>query len=351
MEVFLSWSGTRARMLAQALSEWLPDVALDIDTWMSENDISAGSRWAAELSKAVEKCQFGVLSLTRENLAAPWLLFEAGCLGSKFESSRVIPYRLGVKAAEVEYPLAQFQGVDASKAGTLKLLDSLNRGRDAPLEKARLERVFEKWWPELQTKIAAIPKVARSSSPVRDDRELLEEILEIVRNQHAISLLHTVGRAYGAGFEMVGNLENAAHGISADVYWHEEGFTRDQALELSGVLKQNGILCRLAEHRDPSCPDSIFIGALVGVESARIALSQIPYEIKYLFRPDYPEEQGGGRSGRKLGIGYISTHYKEHREAIAEPVQVSEAEIRSLIAPGTSNVEFQRTLRRLTKCE
>jgi len=181
MKVFISWSGSRSLAIARALAELLGDAIQDVEPWMSEHEISAGSRWATELSGALEASSFGVLCLTPENLTAPWLLFEAGCLAKSVSSSRVVPYMLSLRAADVEYPLAQFQGVEASRDGTLKLLSSLNEARREPLPDDRLLRVFDRWWPDLESRLRAVPEQSTEVAPRREDRALLEEILGVLR--------------------------------------------------------------------------------------------------------------------------------------------------------------------------
>ena len=181
MRVFMSWSGERSRATATALAELLPDILQDVQTWMSAHNIAAGSRWGADLGRELEGSNFGVLCLTRENLTASWLLFEAGSLAKSVSSSRVVPYRLGLKSTDVEYPLAQFQGVDADKEGTLKLLESINAARGEPLAEDRLKRLFERWWPDMEGRLGKIPATVASPEGRRNDRDLLEEILQMVR--------------------------------------------------------------------------------------------------------------------------------------------------------------------------
>jgi TIR domain len=183
MDLFMSWSGNRSRLLADALSEFLPDVVQDVKTWMSADDISAGSRWATELERQLEKGNFGILCITAENIGAPWILFEAGCLAKSLSTSRVVPVRLGMAAADVPYPLAQFQGVDANEAGLRKLVQSLNGASNAQMDQLRLDRVFGRTWPDLKARLEKIPKSEDSVAPRRPERELLEEILNIVRGR------------------------------------------------------------------------------------------------------------------------------------------------------------------------
>lgn len=182
MNVFISWSGERSRLLASALAELLPDVIQDLTAWMSEHDISAGSRWSHELNQQLEDSNCGIICLTPENLSAPWLLFESGSLSKSVSDSKVIPYRLELTSTDIPFPLAQFQGVDADEAGTLRLLESLNSARESPMDADRLNRVFQRWWPDLRCRIESIPKNEDTTSqPQRSDRALLEEVLELVR--------------------------------------------------------------------------------------------------------------------------------------------------------------------------
>ena len=187
MDIFISWSGDRSRAMASALSNLLPDVVQDINAWMSDHDISAGSRWGHELTEKLESCDFGIICLTPENLSAPWVLFEAGSLAKSVTDSRVVPYRLALESTDVPYPLAQFQGVDANEAGTRRLIEELNSACENPLEDERLGRVFSRWWPDLEIKVREIPELSDvQQSPSRSDRTLIEEILEharVLRNE------------------------------------------------------------------------------------------------------------------------------------------------------------------------
>lgn len=137
--------------------------------------------------------------------------------------------------------------------------------------------------------------------------------------------------------------------VSADIYSHQLGFTPRDAETLQHALAEGGIPSRILVHRDPAPPDAIFIGAFVGAKEARIAISSVPYEIKYIFRPDYPGVEGGDPSGLLIGIGYMSTHFKEFRGRLSEPVKVSTEDLKYLTEPGLSNAEFQQRLRKITQ--
>lgn len=159
MKVFLSWSGPRARKLAEGLRQWLPDVLHKVDPWLSSEDIDPGARWNVELATQLEQSHFGVICLTSESAHAPWLLFEAGALAKTLGSSRVCPYLFQMQIRDLQLPLAQFDAVEANRAGTLKLLRSINHAlaSEGPLPDDRLLRCFERWWPDLERILDEIP--------------------------------------------------------------------------------------------------------------------------------------------------------------------------------------------------
>src|SRR6266700_7074493 len=113
MNVFISWSGSRSRAVAEALSEWLRKVIQVVEPWISI-DIEKGARWSPEIAERLEHSNVGIFCLTRDNLAAPWILFEAGAI-SKKKGAHVCTFLLDLQAADVEPPLGQFQHTSRDK--------------------------------------------------------------------------------------------------------------------------------------------------------------------------------------------------------------------------------------------
>ena len=183
MKVFISWSGEKSRLVANALREWLPTIIQIIKPWMSAEDINKGGRWGTEMGEELNKAQFGIICLTKENLEATWILFEAGALSKAVGKSFVCPYLLDLKAADLKGPLALFQATNADKTDTRRLLDSINLALEEKdrLPKDRLDRIFERGWPELEAALKPIPLYKKGQESIRSDRELLEEILSGVR--------------------------------------------------------------------------------------------------------------------------------------------------------------------------
>src|SRR6187551_2697355 len=133
--VFLTFSGERSKMVAEALRKWLPTVIQRCSPWLAAKDIHAGQRWRAEIDGKLGSTGFGVLCLTKENVAAPWVTFEAGALSAAIGPARVVPYCFGLKPTDYSDPLGGFQGVEADRQGTFDLVRSLNAAMQTPLEK------------------------------------------------------------------------------------------------------------------------------------------------------------------------------------------------------------------------
>jgi TIR domain len=182
MKVFISWSGARSQTLAQALRDWMPLVLHYVEPWLSEADIAAGERWAQSLAKELESSNFGVICVTRENIASPWVLFEAGSLAKSLDGSRVIPLLLDVEFSEVSGPLAQFQAKKIDKGGLDEVIQSINQVATQPVPEAREKQLFEALWPEFEKQVAAIPQSASSAKPIRPQHEILEELVARVRS-------------------------------------------------------------------------------------------------------------------------------------------------------------------------
>jgi hypothetical protein len=181
VRVFISWSGSRSRAVAAALRDWLPKTIQSIKPFTSSEDIAAGNRWQAEIATQLEASALGLVCVTRENQHAPWLNFEAGALAKTVERSRVVPLAVDLKPSDIEQPLGQFQAQPLSRDGIKKVLDSINEASDAPLAASILDGAFNKWWPELEAALAEAATSRPDVQPVRSERDLLEEILDIQR--------------------------------------------------------------------------------------------------------------------------------------------------------------------------
>lgn len=192
MKVFISWSKAQSHQVALAFKEWLPSIIQTIEPYVSSEDTDKGSRWNGEIVKELEQSSYGILCVTKENMAEPWLLFEAGALSNKISQAYVCPFLFDIKPSQVKGPLEQFQSTVFEKEDVRKLVSAINKASgEASLREELLNKTFDKWWPDFETKINALkaqqPSTLEAVDKAQPD-DVLEKILEIVRiNQRLLN--------------------------------------------------------------------------------------------------------------------------------------------------------------------
>lgn len=181
--VFIAWSGETSHQLAKAFYDWIPKV-IQAKPWMSDEDIKKGARWYPELSSRLEEANFGLICLTPENLFEPWIIFEAGAL-TKALRSFAWTLLFNVKTSDVAGPLAEFQHTSIKRHEIKKLMLDINNalGEKKQISEDIINSAFDSRWDELEN---ILNKIMSSVAPgdetqKRPDREILEEILDLVR--------------------------------------------------------------------------------------------------------------------------------------------------------------------------
>jgi len=149
MKIFMSWSGEKSRTFAEALKPWLEQVLAGTDVWLSSEDIDKGTIWFTEIIGELERCNCGIVCVTRDNYLAPWIHFEAGGMVKGLGKSRVATILLDIDYPELQQPLNQFHGLRINREGAWHLVNSFNKISDRPIKDHVLQRTFEKFWPDL----------------------------------------------------------------------------------------------------------------------------------------------------------------------------------------------------------
>lgn len=194
MKVFLSWSGELSHKTAVIFRDWLPSVIQSIVPYVSSEDIDKGARWSTDIAKELDNATFGILCVTKENVHAPWLTFEAGALSKTMEKAAVSPFLFDIKRSEVSGPILQFQSTIFEKEDLKKLVYSLNRACGAEtLSDERLEKAFSVWYPTLEEQLnnllqnrPLVPVVDKKEESIDSSSEILEEILDLTRNNQKL---------------------------------------------------------------------------------------------------------------------------------------------------------------------
>lgn len=181
MKVFISWSGERSKQMATALKEWLPLILQYAKPWVSENDISAGDRWAQTIAGELENSNFGILCITPENLSSEWILFEAGALSKSMQDAKVIPLLFGLELSGLTGPLSQFQALKVDQDGMLNVAKAINNVAESKADESTINQLVPALWPQLEAKLADIPANGKSPKHMRPQTEILEDLVSQVR--------------------------------------------------------------------------------------------------------------------------------------------------------------------------
>jgi len=186
VQVFISWSGLLSKAIAGTLAEWIPTVIQSVRTYYTPNDTEKGSRWFEEIAQQLEASAFGVVVLTRSNLEKPWIHFEAGALISRLER-KVSPLLIQVTETDLKPPLSLLNATQFEKDDVRRLVGNINdQLGDHRVRLDALDRVFEKFWPELLSAVEGhvlrAKEVPKPSPSKRDQTEVLEELVSIVRD-------------------------------------------------------------------------------------------------------------------------------------------------------------------------
>ncbi|MFB8139252.1 toll/interleukin-1 receptor domain-containing protein [Streptomyces parvus] len=186
MQIFISWSGDPSKECAEALRDWLPLMNQTIVPFVSSQDISKGERGLAKIASQLQACSFGIVCVTRENQAAPWINFEAGALSRELGESSLIPFLLDMPIKDIAGPLSQFQGTDSSSEDDVwGMVKSINEKCESSVEQDRLRKTFGAFWSELSDNLMRIrsARTSEESVPGRDASDILNELVGLVREQ------------------------------------------------------------------------------------------------------------------------------------------------------------------------
>ena len=184
MKIFISWSGEKSRKVANYLKTWIEQIIQVSEPWISV-DIDKGKKWNQEILSELELSKVGIICITRDNLDAPWILFEAGAL-SKTKDSFVCTFLLDVNPTDLAGPLSIFQATKFNEDDIYKLLLTINnqvhKNGIKGLKPEILKDLFKTFYPKLEENIKRILDSENADEEViRSDRELIEEAVQILR--------------------------------------------------------------------------------------------------------------------------------------------------------------------------
>lgn len=200
---FISWSGDESREVAEQLQKLFAHTLAAPKLFVASKDLKAGEVWFTEIAQRLEDCDVGVIVVTKQNLAKPWLHFEAGAIAKRVGRSAAIPLLCGVSTGELSgTPLAQLQAITTSESDVRKLCFRLNELLELELTDDHINESFPVWWDKLKIGIdnpeiwqgqkqpKAQPTIADLSVQVTQLAASVAGIADSLSRQNAGLLIH-----------------------------------------------------------------------------------------------------------------------------------------------------------------
>lgn len=114
-DVFISWSGNNSKEIAGALKNFLETKVFateKIRCFVSNQDIASGADWRNRIHSEIKSCKIGIICITKENVKAPWIYYEAGAMVAQ-GVSEIIPLLISCSLdALSDTPLQSNQAID-----------------------------------------------------------------------------------------------------------------------------------------------------------------------------------------------------------------------------------------------
>ncbi len=129
-EVFISWSGEKAKKYAKFLEDMLNSVFDERAATFYSGNIESGSMWLQKINQALSESRVGIIILTKESMKKPWVNFEAGAIfKADSDHTSIIPVCVDISFKDLEeHPLRFFQSRYCFNwQDMMELFEDLNR--------------------------------------------------------------------------------------------------------------------------------------------------------------------------------------------------------------------------------
>lgn len=155
-EIFVSWSGPLSHKIGKEFTKWIPTVIPNAKPFISSENLNAGSQWMAKLFEKLGTCKFAVLCLTPDNIASPWMLFEAGAVAKGFDTARVVPLLVNLTTSDLKDPLRGLNAIEFTQDHFRKLVREVNDLSTDPEEWSTVQDRFDGLWQKLESRVRTI---------------------------------------------------------------------------------------------------------------------------------------------------------------------------------------------------
>lgn len=153
-KIFISWSGKNSKKIAIELKEILEKKifsSTDFECFVSTVDIASGDDWWNKIKKELKRCKQGILCVTKENIKAPWIFYEAGAMVARDVPTIPLLFNCNINALEGS-PIKGKQCIDFyDHAQFLKMIYDINCSMNLlPIEKSQMDAIAKEAYEELK---------------------------------------------------------------------------------------------------------------------------------------------------------------------------------------------------------
>lgn len=180
MKIFISWSGPREKVVAEALRDTLPILCTaEVDVFVSSKSIAKGAAGIEVINAELASAEYGIVLVSRSNQTEPWLNYEGGWLASL--DRPVSTVLLDLRISDITTPLAPRQATNfADEADMAELLWQVAKTANPGLRDEAFAAVLASVWPKIRDSWDPSPEDT-DDTPLRSDSDMLSELVERVR--------------------------------------------------------------------------------------------------------------------------------------------------------------------------
>ena len=160
-KIFISWSGNYSRQISEELKRVLEEVVFPgggIKCFVSTQDIASGEDWYRKIKSELHASKLGIMCITKENVKAPWLYFEAGALIGN--NLKVIPLLINCDQSSLERtPIRANQSVQFYEPERFyKMLEDIRTDFSLlnELKKEEIAKRYENAYESMKSKLQPI---------------------------------------------------------------------------------------------------------------------------------------------------------------------------------------------------
>lgn len=189
-KIFISWSGPNSKEFAKSLKTLLEKSVFDntdLECFVSDQDIASGEDWWQKIKKELRSCKLGILCITKENLRAPWIYFEAGAMIAREVQSIPLLVSCNIKALQ-NTPLNGKQAIDFyDQKKFLKMLIDINGVMGFNLSDNQLNQLGRSAYINLKSDLNDIFSSLRDLRMFNDKYVYPGEVTNVKRNTIFVS--------------------------------------------------------------------------------------------------------------------------------------------------------------------